>query len=202
MTSLSLVAISASPSEHSKTAKFVDYVLAHSMDPSWSSEHIRLRELDATALLRGRPKDDSKLLSAIDAIARADAVVIATPIFKAAYSGLLKSFLDVLPQFGLAGKVVMPLATGGTIAHVLALDYALRPVLQSMGARHIVQSFFLAESDVRMTEDGRLSVADTVYGQLDETIHHFMCAVKTPAQDILLGHPRPDRQARVQAACA
>lgn len=202
MTSLSLVAISASPSEHSKTAKFVDYVLEHNLNASWNCQHICLRDLDANALLRGRPQDDPKLLSAMEAIARADAVVIATPIFKAAYSGLLKSFLDLLPQFGLAGKVVMPLATGGTIAHVLALDYALRPVLQSMGARHIVQSFFLAESDVRLMEDGRLTVSDNVYEQLDETIHHFMCAVRTPAQDILLGHPRPDRQGRVQAGCA
>src|SRR5256885_12419558 len=41
-------------------------------------------------------------------------VVVATPIYKASYSGVLKSFLDLLPQFGLAGKVVLPLATGGT----------------------------------------------------------------------------------------
>jgi FMN reductase len=42
----------------------------------------------------------------------------------------------------------MPLATGGTTAHVLALDYGLRPVLQLLGARHIVQSFFVLQSEI------------------------------------------------------
>src|SRR5918912_82296 len=47
---------------------------------------------------------------------------------KAAYTGLLKAFLDLLPQYALGGKTVLPLVTGGTPAHVLTVDYALRPV--------------------------------------------------------------------------
>jgi FMN reductase len=54
--------------------------------------------------------------------------------------------MDLLPQFALAGKAVLPLATGGSIAHVLALDYGLRPVVQSLGPRHVVQSYFLLDS--------------------------------------------------------
>ena len=61
-------------------------------------------------------------------------MVVSTPVYKAAYSGVLKVFLDLLPQFGLAGKVVLPLVTGGTASHVLAIDYALRPVLLALGA--------------------------------------------------------------------
>ena len=45
---------------------------------------------------------------------------MATPIYKASYSGVLKAFLDLLPQFAFGGKVVLPLLTGGTAAHVLA----------------------------------------------------------------------------------
>jgi len=71
--------------------------------------------------------------------------VVATPIYKAAYSGLLKIFLDVLPQFGLREKVVFPLATGGTVAHVLALDYALRPVLSSLDPVHVVSGLFILD---------------------------------------------------------
>ena len=190
--SLSLVAISASPSENSKTAKLVDYVLENRVGDVATCTHIRLRDLDAAALLSGRPQDDPKLELAIQQIEQADALVIATPIFKAAYTGLLKSFLDILPQFGLAGKVILPLATGGSIAHVLALDYALRPVLQSLGARHIVQSFFLCETDVNIT-DQRLVIAESARAHLDETIYHFICSMNTPALDVLLGHPRPNR---------
>ena len=70
--------------------------------------------------------------------AAARGLVIATPVYKAAYSGLLKTFLDLLPQFGLREKVILPLVTGGTPAHVLAIDYALRPVLNSLDPLHIV----------------------------------------------------------------
>jgi FMN reductase len=58
-------------------------------------------------------------------------------------------FLDLLPQYGFADKVVLPLATGGSAAHVLMLDYALRPVVHSLGARHVVQGFFLHDAHVQ-----------------------------------------------------
>lgn len=63
---------------------------------------------------------------------------------KAAYTGLLKAFLDLLPQYALGGKTVLPLVTGGTPAHVLAVDYALRPVLASMGAQ-VGQGYFVLD---------------------------------------------------------
>ena len=72
----------------------------------------------------------------------ADAIVVGTPIYKASFSGVLKTFLDLLPQDGLAGKIVLPLATGGSQSHMLALDYALRPVLASLAPRHILPSIY------------------------------------------------------------
>ncbi|WP_437719533.1 NAD(P)H-dependent oxidoreductase [Sorangium sp. So ce448] len=60
------------------------------------------------------------MLRSCQALPSAAGVVIATPIYKASYTGALKAFLDLLPQFGLAGKAALPLATGGTLAHVLA----------------------------------------------------------------------------------
>ena len=66
--------------------------------------------------------------------------MVATPVYKAAYSGLLKVLLDLLPQTALKEKTVLPLATGGSPHHMLALDYALRPVLQSADKRYEVGS--------------------------------------------------------------
>jgi FMN reductase len=74
--------------------------------------------------------------------------VVATPVYKASFSGLLKTLLDLLPQRALAGKVVFPLATGGTLAHVLVLDYALRPVLTALGSPVIVQGHFLLDHTI------------------------------------------------------
>ena len=81
-------------------------------------------------------------------MARAQAIVVATPIYKAAYSGVLKLFLDLLPQTAFKGKTVLPMATGGSPNHMLALDYALRPVLQSLGADHILPGVFATDGQV------------------------------------------------------
>jgi FMN reductase len=78
----------------------------------------------------------------VDAVAEADAIVIATPVYKASYTGILKAFLDLLPQDGLKDKLVLPLATGGSQSHLLALDYALRPVLQALDARQVFTSIY------------------------------------------------------------
>lgn len=78
---------------------------------------------------------------ALAEVAQAHVVLIATPIYKAAYSGVLKAFLDLLPQDALRGKTVLPLATGGSIAHLLALDYALKPVLSALGRQEPTMGF-------------------------------------------------------------
>jgi FMN reductase len=147
-----VIALSGSPSERSKTSGVADYVLRRLAARGGEVAHLRLRELPPEALLRG-DTGHPVIADAVAALALADGVVIATPTYKAAYSGLLKVFLDLLPQFALAGKVVLPLATGGSLAHVLALDYGLRPVLQSLAPRHVVHSYFLLEGDLALDGD-------------------------------------------------
>ncbi|MGA0423628.1 NAD(P)H-dependent oxidoreductase [Escherichia coli] len=66
---------------------------------------------------------------------QADGLIVATPAPNAACSGALKTLLDLLPERALQGKVVLPLATGGTVAHLLAVDYALKPVLSALKAQ-------------------------------------------------------------------
>jgi FMN reductase len=97
-------------------------------------------------------------------------VVVATPVYKAAYSGVLKVFLDLLPQTGLAGKTVLPLATGGSPNHMLALDYALRPVLQSLGAKHILSGIYATDAQVTLTESGAHQVSADIGLRLDEAV--------------------------------
>jgi FMN reductase len=103
--------------------------------------------LPGAALLTGDSRHPD-IAREIERLEACDGVVFVTPIYKASFSGLTKLFIDLLPQFALKGKVAMPLATGGTVAHVLALDYGLRPVLQSLGVRHIVQSYFVLQSEI------------------------------------------------------
>ncbi|GAA2260275.1 hypothetical protein GCM10010415_23070 [Streptomyces atrovirens] len=110
--------------------------------------HLAVRDLPADALLHG-DAGHPRLTATAELLAAADGVVVATPVYKASYSGLLKTFLDVLPRRGLVGKAVLPLATGHMASHGTLLHEALRPVLRSMGAAAVVPGCFLTEQAAR-----------------------------------------------------
>lgn len=81
---------------------------------------------------------------------------------------------------------MLPLATGGTIAHVLAIDYALRPVVHSLGARHVVQSFFLLDKHVTVVDD-EVSVHPDSGGPLADVIEQFAKALDGVPHNTVLG---------------
>jgi FMN reductase len=154
-----IVAISGSPSAPSRSAALAAHVSRDLRARGFELAAINVRDLPAHALVTANAQDP-EISAAAALVARADAIVIATPIYKAAYTGVLKSFLDLLPQFAFAGKVVLPLATGGSIAHVLAIDYGLRPVLTSLGAQHVVNGLFVLDKMIAVSERGLALDAD------------------------------------------
>ncbi len=184
-----VVAISGSHSVSSKTVALVDAVLRELTSADIECEHVAVRELNPVALLSADFGDES-LTSFLRMVGHAHGLIIATPIYKASFTGLLKAALDILPQFAFAGKVVMPLGTGGSLAHVLALDYGLRPVIQSMGARHIVQSHFVVEGDFSK-DDQRINVDDPRWSGLRHACTNFLHSLTDDGRAAMLGHPRP-----------
>lgn len=144
-----ILIVNGSPSRASRTAALVEHVAAELRHSGLAVETLALRDLPAEPLLRGEA-DAAGIREAVAACVDAPGLVLATPIYKAAYSGLLKVYLDLLPQFALTNKTVLPLATGGSLAHVLAIDYALRPVLSSLGARHVVAGFFVLDKQLEV----------------------------------------------------
>jgi FMN reductase len=87
------------------------------------------------------------LADAVRRVAEADAVIAVTPVFSASYSGLFKSFFDVLEDGALAGKPVLIAATAGTARHSLVLDYAMRPLFAYLRADVVPTGVFAASSD-------------------------------------------------------
>lgn len=143
---------------------------------------IDVRDLPAAALLRADFKDVD-IQAALTQIEQASAVVIATPVYKAAYSGVLKAFLDLLPQFGLTGKLVLPLATGGSQSHMLALDYALRPVLSSLNPKHVLPSIYATDAQVVWSEQDGLVLDPLIDNRVQdgvEQLSHGLHALRTP----------------------
>ena len=87
------------------------------------------------------------LESMIDAVVSADAIIAVTPIFSTSYSGLFKSFIDVLDPDALTGKPVLIGANAGTARHSLAIDYAIRPLFAYLHAEAVATGVFAASSD-------------------------------------------------------
>ena len=88
-----------------------------------------------------------KLEKVIETVTGADAVIAVTPIFSTSYSGLFKSFIDVLDPASLTGMPVLIAATGGTERHSLALDYAMRPLFTYLHAVVSPTAVYAASSD-------------------------------------------------------
>lgn len=161
---MKIIGISGSPTRVSRS----NWLLTHFIDtlnpghPNVQTlDPIRIRELPAQALLHAE-LSAPELQAAVARLADADVVVIATPIYKAAYSGLLKVFLDLLPQDGLRNKAVVVLATGGSPAHLLAVDYALKPVLSALGTRDILDAVYATDVQLPKVDGDTYTRTDEV----------------------------------------
>lgn len=166
---MSILLIAGSPSERSRSAALLDSVSGRLTLRGATIERLHIRDLSPQSLLLGDAAHRT-IAAAVAQVARARAIVVATPVYKAAYSGVLKVFLDLLPQTALKNKTVLPIATGGSPHHMLALDYALRPVLQSLAARHILPGVYATDSQVTLLPEGAHHIGDDVAARLDEAV--------------------------------
>lgn len=90
----------------------------------------------------------------LNAVVSADALIVVTPIFSTSYSGLFKSFIDILDPDALTGKPVLIGANAGTARHSLAIDYAIRPLFAYLHAAPVSTGVFAASADWGGVEDG------------------------------------------------
>jgi FMN reductase len=178
---MTILLIAGSPSEPSRSAALLDAVAERLQLRHRAVERLNVRDLPPQALLLADTGHTS-IAAAAAQVARAQALVVATPVYKAAYSGLLKVFLDLLPQTALKGKVVLPLATGGSPHHMLALDYALRPVLQALAARHILPGVYATDAQVPRDVLGGYTIGDDINTRLDDAVNLlFSDGLRQPA---------------------
>jgi FMN reductase len=166
-----IVTIGGSPSTPSRTQRVLDYATAILREDGASVSSIQLRDIPAEALLYGRATDNAVLAAKIDEVAKATGLVIATPVYKAAYTGVLKAFLDQLPENALLDKVVLPIALGGSVAHTLMLDYSLKPVLSALGARLVVDGVFIPQRALRVPDAGPIELDDDIDQRLRAALH-------------------------------
>ena len=91
---------------------------------------------------------DPELTRLTAEVAASDIAIFASPTYKAAYTGLLKAFLDRYGSNGLAGVTAVPVMTGGWPGHLLAVEVHLRPVLVELGATVPARGLYVTEPEL------------------------------------------------------
>ncbi|MFJ3173881.1 CE1759 family FMN reductase [Streptomyces roseus] len=151
---MKLVVVSAGLSSPSSTRLLADRLTAATLaHVDAEPEVIELRELAteiAQHFVTGFPP--ARLAAALDAVAAADGLIAVTPVFAGSYSGLFKSFFDVIDKDALTGKPVLLGATGGTARHSLVTEHALRPLFTYLRALTLPTAVYAASED--WGEDG------------------------------------------------
>ncbi|WP_046780158.1 CE1759 family FMN reductase [Streptomyces yangpuensis] len=146
---MKIVVVSAGLSSPSSTRLLADRLAAATLQHvDAETEVIELRELAteiAQHFVTGFPP--ARLAAALDAVAAADGLIAVTPVFAASYSGLFKSFFDLIDKDALTGKPVLLGATGGTARHSLVTEHALRPLFTYLRALVLPTAVYAASED-------------------------------------------------------
>jgi len=188
MTTRTIAVVSAGLANPSSTRLLADRLAAATVAA------LRARGEDATVEvveLRGLARDladnlttgfaGAELSAAIGTVVGADAVIAVTPVFSASYSGLFKTFFDVLDPDALIGTPVLLGATAGTARHSLVVEFALRPLFAYLRAVPVPTGVFAASEDWAGGGDQALA------GRIDRAAGELA--------DVLLGRPAATRPA-------
>lgn len=171
-----VVIVNGSPNRVSRLNGVIEYIVQQLEIKGFYAGTIHVNALPAEALIFGR-FDNSHIQSANSLLASADAVIFASPVYKASYTGLLKTYLDMLPQNSLADKWICPVFIGGTIAHLLSVEYSFKPVASVLGARYFTPFVYAVDTQVtRIEENGTTKYAlhEQLLTRLDQTIHELL----------------------------
>jgi FMN reductase len=186
MSTRTIAVVSAGLSNPSSTRLLADRLTAATVAA------LRARGEDATVEvveLRDHARDladnltagfaNTSLQTAIDTVVGADAVIAVTPVFSASYSGLFKTFFDVLDKDALIGKPVLLGATAGTARHSLVVEFAMRPLFAYLRAVPVPTGVFAASEDWAGGGDGALAVrVDRAAGELADVLAGRPAATK------------------------
>ena len=165
-----VVTLGGSPSQRSRSGVLLDKTRQWLQQQGVEVVSYQIRDFPAEDLLHAR-FDSPKVIDLLQQVANADGLVIATPVYKASFSGALKAVLDLLPERAWAHKVVLPMATGGSIAHMLAVDYALKPVLSALKAQELLHGIFAEDSQIAYGEG---SVQAQLVPVLEQRLHEAL----------------------------
>lgn len=169
--------LGGSPVAKSRSMILLNYARNWLEQENIEAVSVRVSDFDASALM-GADFNHPDIRRFVALVESVDGVVIASPVYKAAYSGVLKALLDLLPERALENKVVLPLMTAGSHSHLLALDYALKPLLGALKAEEIISGVYASDSQIQYGDENREAVVSPeVLSRLEQNLAAFYQAV-------------------------
>lgn len=170
-----IVILSGSPSEFSRSDKVLKYLGRLLEKEHFSVQHISVKDVPPEDLIYG--KFDSPAIKRISHdIQGAAGIIIGSPVYKAAYSGALKTLIDVLPQDAFKHKPVLPLLTGGSPSHLLAVEFSLKPLIASLKG-HSLQGLYILDSQIDKHLEGNPFLEEEILSRAKKQLHEFIVAV-------------------------
>jgi FMN reductase len=168
-----IVALLGSPNVKSRSSALAEHLLGELAKREVEVRTYSVEDFDANSLLRADFKSD-QVQAYLKDVAGAAGLIVSTPVYKASISGVLKTLLDLIPEGGLQHKSVLPVASGGSPAHMLAVDHALQPIFINLKAEKALPVVFSPDSQFEKTEAGDYLIGDEILQRLDVALDRFI----------------------------
>ncbi|MFS0820268.1 NADPH-dependent FMN reductase [Bacillus sp. 1P02SD] len=170
-----IVILSGSPLVSSRTDLVLQFIGKKLKHEGFSITHVSVRDIPSDDIFN--LKFDSPALKELTSLIQgAEGVIIGSPVYKAAYTGVLKAVLDLLPQDVLARKPVLPIMTGGSPAHLLAIDFSLKPLLAALKGQSL-QGVYFQDCQIDKAQVVNPIIDVNVLERLKKELYYFIEAV-------------------------
>ncbi|WP_292008606.1 NADPH-dependent FMN reductase [Chryseobacterium sp.] len=168
-----IVMISGSPEEKSKSHNVLKTIQQQFQYAELTTKLYSVRNFPAEDILYGQYNSSAFDELKYD-ISEAHTIIIGTPIYKGAYTGILKALLDLLPQYALRGKRLLPIATAGSMAHLLAIDFAIKPLLSVLGSSEILPGIYIPDENWEKKDSGENVLGESIKNRLNRAIEDIV----------------------------
>ena len=137
-----IIILSGSPATPSRTDISLKYIQSLILKAGYECDYYSVTDFSAEDLFKGRYNSE-QIMKLSSKIQGAQGIIIGSPVYKASYTGVLKSLMDLLPEGALKDKPVLPIMIGGSSRHLLAIDYALKPLISILKGEPMQGLYFV-----------------------------------------------------------
>ena len=166
-----ILLIAGSPGGSSRGAALLEELAKRLQGSGLSVKHYGLRDFSAEALVLGK-FDAPDVAAFLAAVRSAKALVFATPVYKAVYSGGLKTIIDLIAPDGLEGKALLAVATAKLDAHGATVDRAFQGLYDFFRGSRRLQTLFLLDSQLKV--EGSALTLDAAAEKAVDAAHHAL----------------------------